>query len=161
MIAWIISVAGVSVLTVLLDIILPEGQMNKYVKGVLSVVVTVVIISPAAGLLKDGLDFERLFGFARNVYAVDQNYVYAVYADAYGAEEARMKSLLSGAGIKIESADIVFDPANKRKILYVNIFLRQSVIDGDSAHINISDGIKKLISEKYALNRNDVRVLII
>ncbi|MDR2091560.1 MAG: stage III sporulation protein AF [Clostridiales bacterium] len=161
MLSWIISIAGVMVLTVLLDIILPDGQTNKYIKGIFSVVVITVVIAPVAGFLKGGADIGKLFDFASNAYGTDENFIYAVYADAYKAQAAGMADYLDGEGIKVKNVDIVFDPSNKKNILYVNIFLEQSVIDGDSPHINISDGIKDAVNKRYGIKKEDIRVLII
>ena len=55
---WVITVAGVAVLSVLCDIILPEGQTRKYVKTVLGVVVTLIIVLPLVNLVKDRFTFE-------------------------------------------------------------------------------------------------------
>ncbi len=43
---WVISVAGIAILSVLADVVLPAGQTRKYVKTVVSVVVTVVLAQP-------------------------------------------------------------------------------------------------------------------
>jgi hypothetical protein len=137
---------------------MPDGQTNKYIKGIFSVVVIVVIISPAAGFLKGG-DFGKFFDFTSERYGTDHNFIYAVYSDAYRVQADGMKDYLYKDGIAVERVDIVFDPANKKNILYVNIFLKQSVIDGYSPHINISDRIKELINERYGIKKEDVRIL--
>jgi hypothetical protein len=157
--SWIISVAGVMVLTVLLDIILPDGQTNKYIKGIFSVVVIIAVISPVAGFLKSGDALGKLFEFTSDKYGVDNNFIYAVYADAHKAQADGMKTYLSGEGITVEAIDVVFDPSDKKNILYVNIFLKQSVIDGDFQHINISDRIKEAVNRRYGIKKEDVRIL--
>ncbi len=55
---WVITVAGVAVLSVLCDIILPEGQTRKYVKTVFGVVVTLIIVLPLVNLVNDRFTFE-------------------------------------------------------------------------------------------------------
>ncbi|MCH5156943.1 MAG: stage III sporulation protein AF [Clostridiales bacterium] len=47
---WVVTVAGIAILSVLCDVILPEGQTRKYVKTVFGVVVTLVIVQPVVGL---------------------------------------------------------------------------------------------------------------
>ena len=47
---WVLSVTAVVCLTVLLDIIMPDGQMKKYVKGIVSIIVIFVIVTPLASL---------------------------------------------------------------------------------------------------------------
>jgi hypothetical protein len=149
------------VLTVLLDIILPDGQTNKYIKGIFSVVVVMVIAAPVTGALNGGMNIEGLFDLSMSKYAADNNYIYGVYVDAYAKEGEAIKTYLSSKeGIEIEKADIVFDPADKQKILYMNIFLKKSVIEKNPAHINISDKIQETLSKRYSIKKEDVRILI-
>ncbi|MDR3263531.1 MAG: stage III sporulation protein AF [Clostridiales bacterium] len=160
MLSWIISIAGIMVLTVLLDIILPEGQTNKYIKGIFSVIVVIVVITPFADIFKNGIDINKLFDFSSNQYAVDNNYINSVYAGMEKREETRIKDDLKADGIMIERADIILDAADKKKIVRINIFFKQSVFDGIPAHINISDTIKTRLSERYRLKKEDIRILI-
>lgn len=50
--SWVLSIAGIVCISVLVEIIMPEGQMNKYIRGVLSFIIILVIISPLPRLLK-------------------------------------------------------------------------------------------------------------
>lgn len=51
---WVISVAGIAILSVLSDVVLPAGQTRKYVKTVVSVVVTVVLAQPLLTFASSG-----------------------------------------------------------------------------------------------------------
>ena len=63
MAAWIISISALALLTVLVDVVLPEGNTQKYVKAVIGVVLSFVIISSFANLVDEisghGVDFEE------------------------------------------------------------------------------------------------------
>ena len=63
MAAWIISISALALLTVLVDVVLPEGNTQKYVKAVVGVVLSFVIISSLANLVDEisghGGDFEE------------------------------------------------------------------------------------------------------
>lgn len=54
---WVVTVAGIAILSVLCDVILPEGQTRKYVKTVFGVVVTLVIVQPLIGLFSGDFTF--------------------------------------------------------------------------------------------------------
>lgn len=54
---WVVTVAGIAILSVLCDIILPEGQTRKYVKTVFGVVVTLVIVQPLISIFGGGISF--------------------------------------------------------------------------------------------------------
>ena len=49
--AWMIGIVGVIALGVLLEILLPEGQTGKYVKGAFSLLVILVIAAPLPGVI--------------------------------------------------------------------------------------------------------------
>ena len=42
--AWVMAIIGVISITVLVDILLPEGETAKYIKGVLSIFVVATIV---------------------------------------------------------------------------------------------------------------------
>ena len=43
---WVLSVAGIALLTVLCDVILPVGQTKKNIKTVIGIVETLVVVQP-------------------------------------------------------------------------------------------------------------------
>lgn len=43
---WVVTVAGIAILSVLCDIVLPDGDTRKYVKTVVGIVVTLVMLQP-------------------------------------------------------------------------------------------------------------------
>lgn len=60
---WIMGIVGVVLLGVLADIVLGEGRTKKQIKGVFGLITLLVIISPIAGVLKEGWGgFESVFG---------------------------------------------------------------------------------------------------
>ena len=72
---WVVTVAGIAILSVLCDVILPEGQTRKYVKTVFGVVVTLVIVQPLIGLF----DGSAWFSFeGGEMYGVQYSYIESV-----------------------------------------------------------------------------------
>lgn len=59
--AWILGIAGVIALTALAEILLPEGETAKYIKGVLAVFIVAAIIAPLPYLLDGSFSFEEIF----------------------------------------------------------------------------------------------------
>ena len=47
---WVLSIAGVISLSVIVELILPEGQLNKYIRGIFSFIIILVIIAPLPSL---------------------------------------------------------------------------------------------------------------
>ena len=57
--AWVMSIAGIICISVLVELVIPNGQMNKYIKGIFSFIVLLVIISPIPMLLGKEFDFDK------------------------------------------------------------------------------------------------------
>lgn len=57
MTAWLLGIVGVVSLGVLIEIIMPEGEHSKYIKGIFSIIVVFVIVSPFPKLMTtDGVN---------------------------------------------------------------------------------------------------------
>ena len=69
--AWLLSIAGVVILSVLAEFVLPEGQMNRYTKVIFSFVILLVIIMPLPKLLGKEFDISKFFGGANDTLQED------------------------------------------------------------------------------------------
>ena len=78
-----IAVTGVACLGVLLEILLPEGQTAKYVKGAFSLLVIFVVASPLPGLVGKVTDLTT----ASSAVTADEGFLRDT-AEAYGREKA-------------------------------------------------------------------------
>ena len=92
---WVVTVAGIAILSVLCDVILPEGQTRKYVKTVFGIVVTLVIVQPIVGLLDGDFDLWN----TETETELQQQYL-ADIEDRQNAEVARsVQTLLLNNGV--------------------------------------------------------------
>ncbi len=134
---WIISIAGVICLSVIVELVLPEGQMNKYIKGTFSFIIIFVIIMPIPSLLGKELDFSNIFDYEE--IQVDEDYIYQLNLDKinsikYEIEEDIQKHGYLNVSIYI-SCDI-FDNAMQFKSILVD--LTNLVISENAEHNNIT-----------------------
>ena len=77
--SWLLSIAGVILLSVLAELILPEGQMNKYTKVIFSFVVLLVIILPLPKLFGKDFNLEKFFNYGENI--LQEDYLYQINLD--------------------------------------------------------------------------------
>ncbi|MDE7208303.1 MAG: stage III sporulation protein AF [Clostridia bacterium] len=49
---WLIGIVGVVSLGVLIEVLLPEGENSKYIRGIFSIIVILLIIYPLPKLAK-------------------------------------------------------------------------------------------------------------
>ena len=85
---WVVTIAGVVVLVNVCEILMPEGEMNKYIKGILSIICMFVLVSPLPKLLNQPIDLSEIFGESADVnldYSF-LDYVNQAKADALAAD---------------------------------------------------------------------------
>ena len=99
---WVVTVAGIAILSVLCDVILPEGQTRKYVKTVFGVVVTLVIVQPLIGLF-NGSDWSFDTG---RIDDIQQQYIESVEARYSKNSADSVKLLLEYKGIAVSKITV-------------------------------------------------------
>jgi len=117
---WVLTVAGVAILINICEILMPEGEMNRYIKGTLAIVCMLVLVSPLPRLLNAELDFtEIVFGESENV-GIDfsfVDYVNKLKADALAKEleiilaEKGYEGVKIGVGVMPDSAEFIAESA--------------------------------------------------
>ncbi|MDR3216484.1 MAG: stage III sporulation protein AF [Clostridiaceae bacterium] len=149
--AWVLSVAGVITLTVLLDILLPEGQMNKYVKGICSVVTIFVIISPLPAFI--GKDYRAgLSGFGGDGAAeieTDGRFLEEFYQSERKRTEKVLADYLAANGFKV-GAEIVAPEGIYTNIEKVYIFSVDGGMSNDNVHIHMNE-IRELTARRLSI----------
>lgn len=135
---WILSIAGIVCASVIIELVLPDGQMNKYIKGILSFVIVLVIILPLPKLLGSEYDYSNIFNYENNI-EVDEDYLYQLNLDKINALKGDIESEILDQGYKnVEiyiSADIFENQMNYRSI---NVDLTRLVISENAEHNDIT-----------------------
>lgn len=145
MTAWILSIAGVTILSVAVDLILPSGQTAKYIKNIFAFVMILVIISPLPALIKGNFNVNDIFESEEIV--LQEDYIYQVNRDKLTALEEEITSSLEEKGIKNVVVTINADIFQiEMKILEVNVDLSNLVIDENSGHIDIEKAITEVVN---------------
>ena len=145
MTAWILSIAGVTILSVVVDLILPSGQTAKYIKNIFAFVMILVIISPLPALIKGNFNVNDIFESEEIV--LQEDYIYQVNRDKLTALEKEITSSLEEKGIKNVVVTINADIFQiEMKILEVNVDLSDLVIDENSGHIDIEKAITEVVN---------------
>lgn len=104
---WLIGIVGVVSLGVLIEVLLPEGENSKYIRGIFSIIVIFVIISPLPKLAKG--DYVKGFTSQVEEIAIDDKYYTSVKGDIQKRVEDNLREKLEKAGYNDLSFDIQFD----------------------------------------------------
>ncbi len=103
--AWVISIAGAVVLINVCEILLPSGEMSKYIKGTLAVVCMLVMLAPLPEMLSRSTDIGELI-LGDSAVSIDYSFVdYVNRSKAEALSESAQKSLeqrgITGAKITV------------------------------------------------------------
>lgn len=141
---WIISVVGVILLSVLTDVLLPEGQMNKYVKGIFSILLIFVIIAPLADFIRKDIEISDLLNFD-----MESGGIVAEKSEIVEMEES-LRADLETLGIQCEKVVIFSRENNINTIVGVNVFLKEKKEEKQV------DMIRKIITNKINIEQEKI-----
>lgn len=153
--SWLLSIAGVTVLSVLVDVILPNGQTNKYIKGIFAFCMILVIISPIPKLLDKDFDFDKII-IAEDI-AIDEEFIYQNNRDKLNLIKSQIESELQEVGLNdvyITVNGDIFDKQMKIQNVFVDLSLL--VISGDAEHINIEKTVKQAVRKYVSIEEDKI-----
>lgn len=145
--SWLLGLVGIAVLSVLVDILLPEGQTNKFIKGIFSLLVVFALISPLAKLKNADFDYSKIFASER----IDVSESYLQKANEREQEKliADLTEMLETKGIKVEKIVLNLKDGNINNIEKVSVQTTQT---------NLSETVKELISTRLAIDKSLITV---
>lgn len=149
MTGWIMSIVGVVVIGVLIDVLTPEGESNKYIKGVYALIVVLVIASPIAKALKSDIDFSKYFDSA---FQTDSIFVDYVNDDRKDDDEQKIANSLKLRGYENAQVVIFERTGNIYGIDRVNVDITLCSQTKEKCEEEIKEIVKKTV------NCNEVRV---
>ena len=143
--SWILSIAGVSLLSVLIDLFLPEGSINGYIKTVFNFAIILVIVTPVPSLLHK--EFDTSLMFSNQEIVINNEYIYQLNRDKLTMLEQGIETKLEKEGllnIDISISADIFTTQMLIESIYVD--LSNLVISNNDKHINIENEIIEVIS---------------
>ena len=143
---WVLSVTAVVCLTVLLDIIMPDGQMKKYVKGIVSIIVIFVIVTPLASLAVGKFDLTK-----GNI-TIDSDMLESLESTSDRYREIQLESMLSEDGITA-NVKIVSENGKKK----VEVIIKNEVLSENEMNI-LKQKVSKTVAEFLDIDDSDVGV---
>ncbi len=155
--AWIMSILGIVIVGTLIDLILPNGRINKYIKSIFATLTVLVIVTPIPSLIKNNFNTDD-GSLITPDFTLDENYL--AYADKvklrYLAKGVEKK--LSEDGLHNVSREIVgkFEKDNSIVINLVKVNLKNLVIDENIQHINKYELITELVTKYLNVEKGAV-----
>ena len=101
---WVVTVAGIAIMSVLCDVILPDGQTRKYIKTVIGVVVTLVMLQPLISFVSNQADFSYQSNNGAD-YQVQQSYLDMVQDKQLKLRLSVVNDMLQANGISVQTIE--------------------------------------------------------
>ena len=141
---WVLSIAGVVSLSVIVELIMPEGGLNKYIRGVFSFIIMLVIIAPLPSLVGKSFDFSNIS--LEGQYQLQEDYIYQMNVYKTQALQNDISNQIKQSGydnVVVSVSSENYSSQFKIKAIYVE--LANLVINGQAQHTNIVDIEKEIL----------------
>ncbi len=117
MTGWILSIVGMVLTVTLTEIMLPEGQTAKYIKGLISLMVVYVVLIPVPHLLNANLDINSFFNFSSERYQIDSAFIQIIKEDKQSALEKGLEDVFRAEGLNASAGVILGEEDEVRMVL--------------------------------------------
>ena len=157
--AWVLSIVGIVLLTLVVDIVLPEGQTGKYIKSVLAIITVFVIASPVPTLLSGDIDVSGVMS-DYDAADVDEAFLQDLFETRMEAVKDTLESGFAEEGVSGVKIDISYEKDGYvfeiKKIL---LDTTDAVIDGSDKNINIKETVRGVTQNALDVPSDMVEVI--
>ena len=154
---WLISIISVAVGGVLVDLMLPNGKLNGFIRAIFGFLSVTVIISPIPKLLNKEINFNNIV-YNQNATNINQDYVDASIKKIIISLEESCEKELSSKGF--ENVDVVISfiiEDYNYTIQKVTLNIKNLVINSNAVHINKYTEMEQIV--RNHLNALDMEVV--
>lgn len=142
--AWILSIAGICMLSVIIDLVIPDGKTNTIIKNVFSYAIVLVVILPLPKLFKNNSDLNDLFSPVD--FPMQDNYIYNVNQAKLDKWTQEINDDLVNGGIYGAVVSIsanIFERNMEINAVYVDLY--NVVISNENKNINIKTEVVRVV----------------
>lgn len=150
---WLLSVSAVILTTVLLELVISEGKIKKYIQGILRLALVVAMIFPLLKFVKSdfnpNLDIDSDFSDG----IIDFDFLDRIHAARYAETERLLKNDLKLLGISDADVSIAicYGASGAVEPDYVTVDLTGAVITSEEENIILIDKIKSTVAKRLEI----------
>lgn len=141
---YILSILGIVIVGVLVDIVVPSGTINKYIKSIYAIFVLAVILSPLIKFLSNTHDINvNITG-----YEINEDLMNYINTNKIKSLETNIENKLKDEGF--DGIDIKINYSIESNELMINsctVNMQNLVITSDKQHINKYEFIIEVLRE--------------
>lgn len=153
--AYILSVVGAVLFSVVSGMIMPEGQIAVFVRSIISLFLFFVIVSPVLGFFESE---NTIFSPERQIQ-IQESFVFNTLEKQMQQKEKQISSKLEtefGTETDVEISYVLEN--GEVSVKNVNIFLLNPVLDGNQQHIDMNNSIKKTVAQLLEIKEEIVSI---
>ncbi len=145
--SYILTIAGVVLISVVVELALPDGQMSKYIKSIFSFFIIGVIIAPLPSLLSSK-NVSSIFDYSE--YQIQDGYIYSLNTSKLNTLEIEEEKFLMEEGYANVDIEITAEDLNVAELVVKNIYVNfdNLIIEDFALHKDI-DEIKIYLENRY------------
>ena len=154
---WVLSIVGIIVLSMLVDLLLPSGSMSKFIKSIFGYLIIVVILSPVFSFFTQK-DFSINDIFSSSNVQIQDSFVANVNRQFLDSVEKSIEKSCHEKGIKFVEVGIQADIfKNEIEIKQISVNLKNIVITDEVKHTNIRTSIVNIIKENIKVKEEIIK----
>ena len=137
---WLLSIAGIVIVGALVDVLLTDSPMSRFIRGIFGFFVLLVIVAPLPGLIDDGI--KAVSGDIQ----LNTELLQTINAQTANAFQRNTESALSAAGFRNVIVTIEHDP-NAMGFVITRVFVNafDVVLTNNVQAINIKAEIIRIV----------------
>lgn len=148
---WVLTIVGLIVLTVIVELIMPEGSISKYIKGILVVFVIFVMVQPLTNI-----NVESIFNDVKNEMSLDYEFISDVKSKKTEEYKKIIIAKLEDKGFYNVDLIVQLDSGEEYKIKSIIVDLYNLVLKTDIKNIDINSNVKAIIKDVVKIDEEDI-----
>ena len=141
---YILSILGIILAGIFIDILVPTGSVSKYIKSIYSIFVVAVILSPVVKFLTK----KDVYTLKYEDYQINEKLMNFIYNGRADELKAKIEKRLDEEGFKNIDIKINYSSNNNEfQLNSIEVNLKNLVIQADKQHINKYEFISDVIKE--------------
>lgn len=145
--AYILSIAGVILLSAVLSMIVPNGKTGAFVRGMMKLLILSVVIAPMIGWLKTGE-----FDFAPSALNENAAYLEKCASIVSQNDESEIRFYLQETFGVTAEAEVTRSTDGRYFLEKITVNIYEFGINGQDGHIDIISRIRSALEERYGCN---------
>lgn len=155
--SWVLSIIGVCFLSVLVDLMLPDGKTNSLIKKVVSYIIVAIVIMPIINLVNNKNQIQDVFSYSE--IQIQDNYIYNINQSKLDSIKQNIENDLQDGGILGAEVSISADVFTQNMEIYaVYVDLYNMVISGDFKNKDIKTEVVSVVLNYVNISKEKIVV---